>query len=68
MEACGLKFLDSYNYLPFALSKMPSAFGFQELKKGYFPHFFNTDQNQQYVGPYPPRLLLQSRRHDGFWA
>lgn len=39
MQACGLKFLDSYNYLPFALSKMPSAFGFQELKKGYFPTF-----------------------------
>lgn len=54
MQACGLKFLDSYNYLPFALSKMPSAFGFQEFKKGCFPHFFNTDQNQHYVGPYPP--------------
>ncbi|XP_062567875.1 uncharacterized protein LOC134230104 [Saccostrea cucullata] len=33
---------------------MPSAFGFTELKKGYFPHFFNTEQNQNYVGPYPP--------------
>lgn len=40
MQALGLKFIDSYNYLPFALSKMPSAFGFEELKKGYFPHFF----------------------------
>ncbi|XP_062575191.1 uncharacterized protein LOC134237107 [Saccostrea cucullata] len=36
------------------ISKMPSAFGFDELKKGYFPHFFNTEQNQNYVGPYPP--------------
>lgn len=42
MQVLGLKFIDSYNYLPFALSKMPSAFGFEELKKGYFPHFFNT--------------------------
>ncbi|XP_062575961.1 uncharacterized protein LOC134237834 [Saccostrea cucullata] len=41
-------------FLPFALAKMPSAFGFDELKKGYFPHFFNTEQNQNYVGPYPP--------------
>lgn len=54
MEVLGLKFIDSYNYLPFALSKMPSAFGFEEMKKGYFPHFFNTEQNQNYVGPYPP--------------
>lgn len=33
-----------------------NAFGFwiSRIKKGYFPHFFNTDQNQHYVGPYPP--------------
>lgn len=33
---------------------MPSAFGFDELKKGYFSHFLNTELNQNYVGPYPP--------------
>ncbi|XP_062602299.1 uncharacterized protein LOC134264018 [Saccostrea cucullata] len=33
---------------------MPSAFDLNEMKKGYFPHFFNTEQNQNYVGPYPP--------------
>ncbi|XP_062615550.1 uncharacterized protein LOC134277248 [Saccostrea cucullata] len=33
---------------------MPSALELNELKKGYFPHFFNTEQNQNYVGPYPP--------------
>ncbi|XP_022295019.2 uncharacterized protein LOC111105138 [Crassostrea virginica] len=54
MQALDLKFIDSYNYLPFALAKMPSAFGLKELKKGYFPHFFNTEANQEYVGPYPP--------------
>lgn len=54
LDICGVKFIDSYNYFPFALSKMPCAFGFQELKKGYFPHFFNTEQNQHYVGVYPP--------------
>ena len=53
MEVCGLKFIDSYNFLPCALAKMPAAFGLTELKKGYFPHFFNTEQNQHYVGPYP---------------
>jgi hypothetical protein len=29
------------------------SFGLSELKKGYFPHFFNTTANQHYVGPYP---------------
>ncbi|XP_056022017.1 uncharacterized protein LOC130054931 [Ostrea edulis] len=53
MQVLGLRFIDSYNFLPFALAKMPSAFGLTELKKGYFPHFFNTTENQQYVGPYP---------------
>nr|XP_022308123.1 uncharacterized protein LOC111114127 [Crassostrea virginica] len=53
MQALDLKLIDSFNYLPFALAKMPSAFGLKELKKGYFPHFFNTEANQNYVGPYP---------------
>jgi hypothetical protein len=26
-------------------------FGFHELKKGYFPHYFNTNENQNYIGP-----------------
>jgi hypothetical protein len=50
---CGLKFIDSYNFLPCALSKLTAAFGLSELKKGYFPHFFNTEENQNYMGPYP---------------
>ena len=54
MQALGLKFLDSYNYLPFSLSKMLSAFGLTELKKVYFPHLFITKQNQNYVRSYPP--------------
>nr|XP_022294902.1 uncharacterized protein LOC111105016 [Crassostrea virginica] len=53
MRALDLEFIDSFNYLPFALAKMPSAFGLKELKKGYFPHFLNTEANQNYVGPYP---------------
>ncbi|XP_062621681.1 uncharacterized protein LOC134283252 [Saccostrea cucullata] len=38
---------------------MPSAFGLNEMKKGYFPHFFNTEQNQNYVGPYPPAAFYK---------
>jgi hypothetical protein len=53
LEICGIKFINSYNSLTCALAKLPAAFGLTELKKGYFPHFFNTEQNQNYVGPYP---------------
>ena len=50
-----LKFVDSLNFLPMPLKNMPSTFGLSEIKKGYFPHFFNTPENANYIGPYPPR-------------
>jgi hypothetical protein len=53
MEVCGLKFIDSLNFLLCALTKMPAAFGLSEMKKGYVPHFFNKEENRHYVGPYP---------------
>jgi G:T-mismatch repair DNA endonuclease (very short patch repair protein) len=48
-----IKVIDSLNFLPMKLSALPNAFGLTELKKGWFPHYFNTAQNQNYVGPYP---------------
>ena len=47
-----MKVIDSLNFLPMKLSKLPEAFGLEELKKGWFPHHFNTRENQNYVGPY----------------
>lgn len=44
-----LTFLDSLNFLP----KILTAFGLEELCKGFFPHFFDTKKNQKYIGPYP---------------
>ena len=41
-----LRFLDSVNFLPMALSKIPKSLELSELKKGYFPHYFNTESNQ----------------------
>lgn len=35
------------------LAKIPLAFGLEELSKGYFPHLFNTRENQTYMGRYP---------------
>ncbi|KAK5638854.1 hypothetical protein RI129_013149 [Pyrocoelia pectoralis] len=45
---------DSLNFFPMALSALPKALGLgEELKKGYFPHLFNTEENSSYVGPLP---------------
>ena len=41
-----IKFLDSYNFIPLALAKIPKAFDIPELAKGYWPHLFNTWDNQ----------------------
>ncbi|XP_073497547.1 uncharacterized protein [Phyllobates terribilis] len=51
--ALKIRFIDSINFLPMKLSKLPQALGFAEVK-GFFPHFFNTDDNQNYVGSLPP--------------
>ncbi|XP_050512049.1 uncharacterized protein LOC126888071 [Diabrotica virgifera virgifera] len=53
MAVGNARFLDSLNYFPMALSALPKAFGLTELKKGYFPHLFNREENQSYVGPMP---------------
>ena len=48
-----VKFIDSMNFFPMALANFPKTFGLKELKKGFFPHFFNTVENQNYKGPIP---------------
>ena len=48
-----IKFMDSLNFIPMALAKFPKTFAQPEMCKGYFPHFFNKDENQDYVGPMP---------------
>jgi hypothetical protein len=47
-----IDFLDSLNVLPMCLKSMPKSFELT-CKKGYYPHFFNTADNFDYVGPYP---------------
>ena len=60
MEVNGRRFIDSLNFITAPLSSFPKTFGLTELKKGYFPHFFNKKHNQNYVGPIP------SKRHFGY--
>ncbi|CAH0556585.1 unnamed protein product [Brassicogethes aeneus] len=47
-----IKFIDSLNYMPLPLNKLPNAFKFDEVK-GYFPHLFNRRENSDYVGSLP---------------
>lgn len=49
----GVRFIDSLCFLLMPLSAMPKTFGFHELSKGYFPHMFNTEDNQLYIGSLP---------------
>ncbi|CAB4029959.1 DNA polymerase [Paramuricea clavata] len=49
-----IKFVDSLSFIPMRLADFPKTFGLNELAKGYFPHLFNTNENQNYVGPLPP--------------
>ena len=48
-----IKFIDSLNFIPMGLAKFPKTFAQPELCKGYFPHLFNKDENQNYVGSIP---------------
>ena len=50
-----IRFVDSQNFLPMPLSAMPKTFGIDEVKKGFFPHFFNTEENSDYNGPMPAK-------------
>ena len=48
-----LVFKDSLCFLPMPLSSFPATFGLTEMKKGFFPHAFNTAEHQDYRGPIP---------------
>jgi hypothetical protein len=48
-----IKILDSYNFIPMALSKFSKTFSLSNSDKGYFPYLFNTLENQNYIGELP---------------
>ncbi|XP_053381794.1 uncharacterized protein LOC128549269 [Mercenaria mercenaria] len=54
-RSLNIRFVDSLSFLPMKLADLPSCFGLDELKfkKGYWPHYFNTKENENYVGVYP---------------
>ena len=68
-----IKLLDSVNFLPMPLAALPKSFGLTELKKGFFPHLYNTfEMKEPYlshlpdVSYYDPDQMYQSRREEFF--
>jgi hypothetical protein len=49
MDMWHLVFLDSISFLPFTLRKLSDAFGVT-VSKSWYPHYFNTRANLDYVG------------------
>ena len=49
-----MRFVDSLNFLTMRLDAFPKTFGLKELKKGFFPHYYNTAENFNYIGKIPP--------------
>jgi len=52
MTMVHLVFLCSVSFLPCVLRKLPEAFGLS-ASKSWYPHYFNTEENLNYVGPIP---------------
>lgn len=46
-----VRFIDSFNFLPQSLASIASEMKFSS--KGTFPIYFNTSENQDYIGPVP---------------
>ena len=55
-----VKFRDSFMFLPSSLSALAKSFDLR-IKKGTFPHMFNTVENQDYVGPIPDKRYFDLR-------
>lgn len=41
------------NFMGMSLSALCKAFGIEEVTKGFFPHYMNTKENENYIGPIP---------------
>ncbi len=47
-----IKLIDSIRFLPFPLRKLAGAFDLTAAK-GWYPHYFNTEENLDYVVSIP---------------
>jgi hypothetical protein len=52
MKMQHIHFLDAVSYLPMPIRKWPETFGLTS-SKSWFPYYFNTKTNLDYLGPIP---------------
>ena len=74
MKVCrglNIRIVDSLNFLPMPVANLPKSFGLVELKKGFFPHFYNTSEHQNEILPclpdkkfYDPDSMNKGRREE----
>lgn len=50
----GRRFIDSVNFLPMPLKAFSKTFNLEAVK-GFYPHYFNTKENEFYVGDVPDK-------------
>jgi len=68
LEHFDIRFIDSLNFFAMPLKAFPKTFGLKYTErneageeveafyaKGWFPHLFNRRENEDYVGPMPPK-------------
>lgn len=49
----GIRFVDSFRFIPIGLRRFAKTFGIQDVEKGYFPYRFFTENTRAYSGVLP---------------
>ena len=62
IQELGIRFVDSLCFLTMPLKDFPKTFGLTNIKKGFFPHWFNTKANWSYKGVMPPLDVFKPER------
>ena len=60
IQSLRIQFIDSLNFVASALAAFSKDIRVERTKEGYFPHYFNKECNQAYVGVRP------SKNHFGY--
>ncbi|XP_062587273.1 uncharacterized protein LOC134248892 [Saccostrea cucullata] len=63
LSSLQIRVIDSFNFLPMALAKLPKAFQLESLAKGYFPHFFYMPGQPKLRGTLPACRDVRSQWH-----
>lgn len=58
----GIRFVDSFRFIPIGLRKFAKTFGLKDVSKTFFPYRFFTPENKFYKGPIPDRSYFDVDR------